>query len=76
MQYPLCSLVASLLLCATAQAADSALGRNLAATCANCHGTEGRAVEGAAVPGLAGIITGKAIYEGRFTVAEGLAVLR
>lgn len=27
----------------------------LAATCANCHGTQGRAVEGAAVPGLAGM---------------------
>lgn len=26
----------------------------LAATCANCHGTEGRAVEGSLVPGLAG----------------------
>jgi phosphoribosylformimino-5-aminoimidazole carboxamide ribotide isomerase len=28
-----------------------------------------------AVPGVAGIITGKAVYEGRFTVAEGLAAL-
>lgn len=28
--------------------------QSLAATCANCHGTEGRAVNGAAVPGLAG----------------------
>ena len=27
----------------------------LAATCANCHGTAGRAVEAAAVPGLAGM---------------------
>lgn len=27
-----------------AQAADANLGRNLAATCANCHGTNGRAV--------------------------------
>ena len=27
----------------------------LAATCANCHGTLGRAVDGAAVPGLAGM---------------------
>jgi len=27
----------------------------LAATCANCHGTAGRAVDGAAVPGLAGL---------------------
>jgi phosphoribosylformimino-5-aminoimidazole carboxamide ribotide isomerase len=30
----------------------------------------------ASVPGIAGIITGKALYEGRFTVAEGLKVLR
>ncbi|MFZ2651868.1 MAG: c-type cytochrome [Burkholderiaceae bacterium] len=29
--------------------------RSLAATCANCHGTAGRAVANAAVPGLAGI---------------------
>ena len=27
----------------------------------------------AAVPGIAGVITGKALYEGRFTVAEALA---
>jgi cytochrome subunit of sulfide dehydrogenase len=33
-------------------AADSHLGRNLAATCANCHGTEGKA-QGAMIP-LAG----------------------
>ena len=30
----------------------------------------------AKVPGIAGIITGKALYEGRFTVEEGLEVLR
>ena len=29
--------------------------KTLAATCAACHGTGGRAVEGAAVPGLAGL---------------------
>ncbi len=28
------------------------------------------------VPGVAGVITGKAIYEGRFSVAEAVAVLR
>ena len=28
--------------------------QSLAATCANCHGTEGRALKDAAVPGLAG----------------------
>lgn len=38
-----------------AQAADPNLARNLAATCANCHGTQGRAVDSASVPGLAGM---------------------
>jgi cytochrome subunit of sulfide dehydrogenase len=32
--------------------------RALAATCAACHGTGGRAVEGAVVPGLAGLPAG------------------
>ena len=27
------------------------------------------------VPGIAGVITGKALYEGRFTVADGVAAL-
>jgi cytochrome subunit of sulfide dehydrogenase len=42
---------------APALAQDSAALRTkaLAATCANCHGTDGRAVDGAAVPGLAGM---------------------
>jgi cytochrome subunit of sulfide dehydrogenase len=41
----------------TAMAQDAAALRQqaLAATCANCHGTQGRAVDGAAVPGLAGM---------------------
>ena len=30
----------------------------------------------AAIDGLSGVITGRAIYEGRFTVAQGLAALR
>ncbi len=29
--------------------------RALAATCANCHGTEGRTVSGSAIPSLAGM---------------------
>jgi len=29
--------------------------RALAATCANCHGTEGRTTEGSAIPSLAGM---------------------
>ena len=40
---------------ALAQDAAALRQRALAATCANCHGTGGRAVEGASVPGLAGM---------------------
>jgi len=48
----------ALLLTASAGQAQTAAAlqvRSLAATCASCHGTAGRAVEGAAVPGLAGL---------------------
>jgi cytochrome subunit of sulfide dehydrogenase len=38
-----------------AQDAAALQTRSLAAACANCHGTEGRAVDGSAVPGLAGL---------------------
>ena len=38
-----------------AQDAKALQQRSLAATCANCHGTQGRAVDAAAVPGLAGM---------------------
>jgi cytochrome subunit of sulfide dehydrogenase len=40
---------------AQAQDAGKLQVRSLAATCASCHGTDGHAVGGAAVPGLAGI---------------------
>jgi len=52
-----CAAIALALLNAPALAQDAATLRTkaLAATCANCHGTQGRAVEGAAVPGLAGL---------------------
>ena len=43
---------------AQAQDAKTLQGRGLAATCANCHGSDGRAVQGAAVPGLAGMPAG------------------
>jgi len=47
--------IAGLMLTATAaQAADPNLGRNLAATCANCHGTNGKAVPGSGIDALAG----------------------
>jgi len=39
----------------TSQAADPNLGRNLAATCANCHGTNGKAVTGSGLDALAGM---------------------
>ena len=40
-----------------AQAADPNLGRNLAATCANCHGTNGKALAapGSGLEPLAGV---------------------
>jgi cytochrome subunit of sulfide dehydrogenase len=40
---------------AVAQDSTALRAQALAATCANCHGTAGRAVDGAAVPGLAGL---------------------
>lgn len=40
---------------AQAQTAETLYVRSLAATCANCHGTNGRTVEGSAVPALAGM---------------------
>lgn len=39
----------------TANAADPNLARNLAATCANCHGTNGQAVKGSGMDSLAGM---------------------
>ena len=41
-------------LAGNALAADPNLGRNLAAGCANCHGTNGQAVVGAGLEPLAG----------------------
>ncbi len=38
-----------------AQAADPYLARNLAATCANCHGTDGKAVKDSGIDALAGM---------------------
>ena len=47
-------------LAGTAGAQDSATlhARALAATCANCHGTDGRTVEGSAIPSLVGMPKG------------------
>jgi cytochrome subunit of sulfide dehydrogenase len=51
------TIAALALLAATgaAQAADPNLARNLAATCANCHGTNGNAVKGGGIDALAGV---------------------
>lgn len=43
------------LVAGSALAADPNLARNLAATCANCHGTDGRAVPGSGNDALAGM---------------------
>ena len=40
---------------ASGQAAQALQIRSLAATCANCHGTDGRAVQGSAIASLAGL---------------------
>lgn len=59
-----CAALAAALLAGTAGLAAAQDGqaqlrlRSLAATCANCHGTDGRAIEGSAVPGLAGMPAG------------------
>jgi sulfide dehydrogenase cytochrome subunit len=37
--------------------------RNLAATCANCHGTNGRAVKGAGIDALNGVEKAKALQK-------------
>jgi cytochrome subunit of sulfide dehydrogenase len=52
---PIAALAAALPLAAQAQNKEALYVRSLAATCANCHGTDGRTVDGSAVPGLAGM---------------------
>jgi cytochrome c553 len=46
-----------------AVAADPNLPRNLAATCANCHGTNGNAVKGGGLDSLAGIPKDKTLQK-------------
>ena len=60
------STVAALCLVAVAgvaHAADPNLGRNLAATCANCHGTNGHAVRGSGLDSLAGVEKAKTLQK-------------
>lgn len=45
------------------QAADPNLARNLAATCANCHGTNGNAVKGGGIDALAGVPKDKTLQK-------------
>lgn len=40
---------------ASAQTQETLYMRSIAATCANCHGTNGKAVDGSSVAGLAGM---------------------
>jgi cytochrome c553 len=47
----------------TAQAADPNLARNLAATCANCHGTNGNAIKGSGMDALAGMDKAKMLQK-------------
>lgn len=47
--------LASAPLLGLAQGQDALYVRSLAATCANCHGTQGKAVEGSSVVTLAGM---------------------
>ena len=49
------AMLAGMALPVAAQDVATLRAHALAATCANCHGTVGRAVEGSAVPGLAGM---------------------
>jgi len=53
----LCAALASTPAPAQDTARDTA-GRNLAATCAICHGTEGRGIRDSALPPLAGMPAG------------------
>ena len=49
------ALAAASALPAAAQNQDALYVKSLAATCANCHGTDGKAVSGSSVPTLAGM---------------------
>ena len=50
---PLAGMMLCLFSAGAAHAADPILGRNLAATCANCHGTDGNSA--GVMPALAGM---------------------
>ena len=51
----LCLSASTATLAQTNDGAGALYTKSLAATCANCHGTDGKAVEGSAVVSLAGL---------------------
>lgn len=58
--------LAALLACAAgaqAQDAKALYLKSLAATCANCHGTNGKTVDGSSVPALAGMPAGYVVEQ-------------
>lgn len=60
---PLLATLWLLVAAAPAYAADPNLARNLAATCANCHGTNGHAIQGAGIDSLAGLNKAQAMQK-------------
>ena len=54
-RFLLAAALASAPLATPAQTPEALYVRGLAASCANCHGTDGHTVQGSAVPGLAGM---------------------
>ena len=61
--FPTLAAIGLLFVASASQAADPNLGRNLAATCANCHGTNGKAVPGAGMDELAGMDKAKILQK-------------
>ena len=60
---PLAAAACLLASTGSAHAADPYLARNLAATCANCHGTNGHAVKGSGMDALAGMEKAKILQK-------------
>ena len=54
-QFAMCLLSGLMATTVHAQDANRLQTRALAATCANCHGTDGRTTTGSAIPALAGM---------------------
>jgi sulfide dehydrogenase cytochrome subunit len=60
---PTLSAACLLLASGAALATDPNLGRNLAATCANCHGTNGQALKASGMDALAGMEKAKILQK-------------